>query len=43
MSLPIDESPIINEDIENDVTSSHRTLVQSEAGKFRTMKLHFPF
>ncbi|XP_026761732.1 putative inorganic phosphate cotransporter [Galleria mellonella] len=30
MSLPIEESPIINSDIENDVTSSHQNLVENE-------------
>ncbi|KAM3965175.1 putative inorganic phosphate cotransporter [Aphomia sociella] len=30
MSSPIEESPIINSDIENDVTSSHRNLVENE-------------
>ncbi|XP_068633318.1 putative inorganic phosphate cotransporter [Battus philenor] len=30
MSLPIEEDSIINEDIQNDVTSSHRNLVEVE-------------
>ncbi|XP_059049185.1 putative inorganic phosphate cotransporter [Achroia grisella] len=30
MSLPIEETPIINSDIENDVTSSQRNLVENE-------------
>lgn len=32
MSSPIEESPIINSDIENDVTSSHRNLIENGPG-----------
>lgn len=33
MSLPVEESSILNADIENDVTSSHRNLVDTEPGR----------
>lgn len=40
MSSPIEESPIINSDIEHDVTSSRRNLVESEPGIiFMTLRL----
>lgn len=32
MALPVEESSILNDDIENDVTSSHRNLVINERG-----------
>lgn len=33
MSIPVEESSILNADIENDVTSSHRNLVETEPGR----------
>ena len=33
MSITPEESSMINADIENDVTSSHRNLVECERGK----------
>lgn len=33
MASSAEESPIINSDIENDVTSSRRNLVEAEPGK----------
>lgn len=33
MSLPVEEDPIINADIRDDVTSSSRNLVEVERGK----------
>lgn len=41
MSLPIEESSILNADIENDVSSSHRNLIETERGIEYFYKLNY--
>lgn len=43
MSSSLEESPIINSDIENDVTSSHRNLVEDGPGLYtpETFNLYY--
>lgn len=39
MSFPREESPIINSDIENDVTCDHRNLIETGPGKNLTIEI----